>query len=255
MRLPAFTPDQKRQTLIFIPFFFTFANAALGLLSILNALDAEFVTAAYCILLAAFMDSLDGRLARAFGITSSLGMELDSLCDAISFCLAPAVLLYSFSLHEFGILGICVLVLYLCAGLFRLARFNSTDQNQDGSYFFGLPTPMAAFVVTSLVIYHDWLSESYLYFVLKKYWLIGLIGVLAILMVSSILFPSFKKPKRAHITLYLKSIPLALICALAALRGVPIPGTLLMMYLVVSLIAAFGRAYRRYAARTKKQIS
>lgn len=244
------TPEQRTKTLQAIPFFFTFANAALGLLSIFRALDADYLTAAYCILLAAFMDSCDGRIARTLGIASTLGMELDSLCDAISFCLAPAVLLYSFSVHDFGILGICVLTLYLCAGLFRLARFNAT-QDESPNYFLGLPTPMAAFVVISLVIYNDWLSTSALHFLLNKYWLVTLVTTLALLMISSIVFPSFKKPKRPSKSMYIKSIPLALMCGLAVVQGYPLWGTLLMLYLVLSLGAALLRAYKRYQLKRR----
>lgn len=242
------TPDQKKNTLRALPFFFTFANAALGLLSILQALEASYVTAAYCILLAAFMDSCDGRIARALGLTSTIGMELDSLCDAISFCLAPAVLLYSFSLHEFGMLGLAAVTLYLCAGLFRLARFNTMSDCYQG-FFLGLPTPIAAFVLICLVLYNDWLSESVIRIVLNKYLLVAIIISLAVLMVSSILFPSFKTAPRDRKALYLKSIPLALIAGIAVCKGYPILGTLLLLYLASSLGSAFIRAYRRYQTR------
>jgi CDP-diacylglycerol--serine O-phosphatidyltransferase len=244
--------QKSKQSLIAIPFFFTFANAALGLLSILQALDAEYVTAAYCILLAAFMDSFDGRVARALGLTSSLGMELDSLCDAISFCLAPAVLLYSFSLHEFGILGTCAVILYLCAGLFRLARFNVTSSNTPG-YFLGLPTPMAAFVLICLVIYNDWISNSTIHFILNKYWLVSIIIACAILMVSSILFPSFKQAPRQKKKLFIKSIPLAMITCLAVFKGYPLVATMLLVYLISSIGGAFKRAYQRYQIRHNNQ--
>ena len=92
-----------KQNLFIVPFLFTFANAVFGLLSVIKTLECEFVTASYCIILAALMDFFDGKLARAFNSTSCLGMELDSLCDAISFCFAPAILLYSWYFHNFGV--------------------------------------------------------------------------------------------------------------------------------------------------------
>lgn len=184
----------KKNTLIAIPFFFTFANAILGLLSVVKALDAEFITAAYCILLAIFMDTLDGRLARAFGSTSVLGMELDSLCDAISFCLAPVVLLYSWEMQDFGTLGFVVLAIYLCAGLFRLAKFN-INSGSTGNWFLGLPTPVAAFLLSAFVITQEWIEGSFINFIFKKNILFGLLLLISFLMISKVKFPAFKQHK------------------------------------------------------------
>ena len=183
-----------KKSLFVIPFFFTFANAVLGLLSVCKALDSEFIAAAYCILLAAFLDGLDGRLARAFGSTSILGMELDSLSDAISFCLAPVVLLYSWEVQDFGTIGFIVLAIYLCSGLFRLAKFNTISTMQTNN-FMGLPTPVAAFFLTCLVLYHEWIQESLAHFLLGKNVLIGLVIFMSFLMISTISFPSFKHNK------------------------------------------------------------
>src|SRR5262245_44761503 len=107
MRLISFEnmhPSSKKKLFI-IPFLFTFGNALCGFMSVIKTLDEEFMLAAFFILLAALMDLCDGRLARWFGSTSVLGMELDSLCDAISFCFAPAILLYSWSLYHLDYAG------------------------------------------------------------------------------------------------------------------------------------------------------
>lgn len=188
----------SKKTLHVIPFFFTFANALLGLLSVVKAIDDQFIVAVYCILLAAFMDTLDGRLARAFDSTSGLGTELDSLCDAISFCIAPVILLYSWGVQDFGIIGLAVLGLYLCAGLFRLARFNVIQQDgsqPSSSFFLGLPTPMAAFFLLSFVLYRDWFEYCSVYFLFERGFFSLIILFVALLMVSTIPFPSFKKYK------------------------------------------------------------
>ena len=184
----------KKNTLFAIPFFFTFANAILGLLSVVKALDSEFITAAYCILLAIFMDTLDGRLARAFGSTSVLGMELDSLCDAISFCLAPVVLLYSWEVQDFGMFGFIVLAIYLCAGLFRLAKFN-INSSKNGNWFLGLPTPVSAFLLSSFVLTQNWVEDSFINFLFKKNVLFALLLLISFLMISKIKFPAFKQHK------------------------------------------------------------
>lgn len=182
------------KSLYLIPFFFTFANAMLGVLAVFKAIDSEFIAAAYCILLAAFCDALDGRLARKFNTTTMLGMELDSLCDAISFCVAPVVLLYSWEVQDFGFLGLIGLMIYLCAGLFRLARFNViTENNKISNSFLGLPTPVAAFFIICLVLCKDSIPLVLSDFILCKNVLVALVILISFLMISNIQFPSFKQ--------------------------------------------------------------
>ena len=157
--------ESGKRKLFVIPYLFTFGNAFFGFLAVIKTFDHEFVTAAYCIMAAALMDMFDGRLARAFDSASYLGIELDSLSDAVSFCFAPVVLLYSAYLDETGAWGIAALTAYLCAGLLRLAKFNLvTSQKGISSYFSGLPTPVAAFFSVQFVISYEWLSDSYLHF-------------------------------------------------------------------------------------------
>src|SRR4029077_1820506 len=87
--------ERYRKRLSPVPFFFTFANATLGFLAVIKALEGDATSSVYCILAAACMDVFDGRLARALGTTSTLGVELDSLVDGVSFCFAPAVIFYT----------------------------------------------------------------------------------------------------------------------------------------------------------------
>lgn len=212
--------NKIKNSLIVVPFFFTFANAVLGMLAVVKALDSQFIVAAYCILLAAFMDSLDGRLARAFGATSVIGMELDSLCDAISFCLAPVVLLYCWEAQDFGTVGFLVLAIYLCAGLFRLAKFNITCTTKQSNCFLGLPTPIAAFFVTSLVLYGEWLEAKLPEALMHKNVIFTLIIFISFLMVSRIPFPSFKKRKFKEVSFIL--LILAIFGTLCFVKGYPI---------------------------------
>ncbi len=175
-----------KETLFIIPYFFTLANACFGFLSIISAFDKQFSLAAYCIMLAALMDLCDGRLARAFGSTSSIGMELDSLCDAVSFCLAPALLLYVWKINNISYFGITSLIVYLCAGLLRLARFNVLATTNKKENFVGLPTPLAAIFIAQLVLHFDLSSLSFLW---------SMIIGFSLLMVSNVTFLSFKKSK------------------------------------------------------------
>lgn len=183
-----------KNKLFLIPFFFTFANALCGFLSVIKALEGEYAIAALCIIAAAVMDLCDGRLARMFNSVSVLGMELDSLCDAISFCFAPAILLYSWSLHNLEYGGIAVLGLYLCSGLFRLARFNTNAHMQVIS-FIGLPTTLAAFFFANVVLYQDWIASSVIHSVLRPDRIAFMVTIISLLMISTIRFPSVKAIK------------------------------------------------------------
>jgi CDP-diacylglycerol--serine O-phosphatidyltransferase len=170
-----------------IPFFCTFSNAALGFASVLYALDDYYTSAAICLLLACFMDACDGRLARALGAESMLGEELDSLCDAISFCFAPAVLLFSWLFHQASPLFLIVLLAYLLSGLYRLAKFNIMENKQD--YFIGLPTPIAAGIVAQMILYQQWFNFLFLQNVI---FVAAVVLLIAYLMIAPIKIPSFK---------------------------------------------------------------
>ncbi|MFC1841930.1 CDP-alcohol phosphatidyltransferase family protein [Candidatus Dependentiae bacterium] len=197
--LKMFTLDKLRkkgkQKLFVIPYFFTFANAVFGLLSVIKTLEGDFVGAAYCIMFAGLMDLFDGKLARAFGSTSYLGMELDSLCDAVSFCFAPAILLYSWYFHNLGLIGLFVLSLYLCCGLLRLAKFNisSANKSKNINYFVGLTTTVSAFLIAQMVIHFQWISQNLLLFLKYPVGIALFVTAIAMLMVSPIPFLSFKK--------------------------------------------------------------
>lgn len=240
---------------VIIPFLFTFANAFFGFLSITKTLQGDFVAGAWLILLAGVMDGLDGRAARYFGTQGELGGELDSLCDAISFCLAPAVLLYSWYLHDFGNAGFFSLVvgLYVCAGLFRLARFNSGTY-EESLFFFGLPTTIAALFLALLIVYHEWFyTQTALQFVFSKTCLVGIMASFAFLMISSIRFPSFKKhsfSRKLPVT-YVKLALLVAVAVWCVMYGYPFFLIIITAYIGGSLLRMpFVRA--RTAWRNKK---
>lgn len=217
--------------LFMIPFLFTFLNAFFGLLAVVNTLDENYILAAYCILLAACMDFCDGRLARAFGSCSGLGMELDSLCDAVSFCFAPAILLYAWRLHEYGILGLLVVTGYLCAGLFRLAKFNSMQMNQM-PYFLGLPTTFAAFFIANLVLAYGWVAQSPLYMIVSYKGLIAVIVSLAFLMPCTLRFSSFKRYNLNRAMGKSVMAITGLACLVCLLAGYPVLFLIALAYIV-----------------------
>ena len=126
----------------------TLINLLFGSLSLVSTLDENYLAAGFFILLAMVMDGLDGRLARRLGIISEMGKELDSLCDLVSFGVAPAILLYSQVLQPFPfMLGLIAAVLYIMCGAFRLARFNVLNIKD---YFVGIPITLAGAALATI---------------------------------------------------------------------------------------------------------
>ena len=128
-------------------------NLFLGFLAILNVQAGNYNLACYFILIAGLLDSMDGKIARAFGITTDFGMEIDSLADMVSFCLAPSVMVYH--LYTYGLPGISgeiIATAPMICGAIRLARFN-VDSSGPSSIFVGLPTPVAALSIAALVLF------------------------------------------------------------------------------------------------------
>ena len=173
-----------------VPTLLTLANACCGFVAILFALQDKIGAAAFFILAAAFFDMLDGRVARLLRLTSYFGAELDSLADAISFCCAPAFLVWSMQDAAIDVLHVLPSLLFLCAGIYRLARFN-TQPSGSGDFFIGLPTPLASLMITSLIITFE--TSSTPLSVYYKLWLEVSAIILGLLMVSSFRFPSFKR--------------------------------------------------------------
>jgi len=237
--LKAVTPVEKkryRKSLYLIPYIFTFANALCGFLSIIAALEGRFIVSALYIGLAACMDACDGRLARAFGSTSYLGAELDGLCDAISFCSAPPLLLYCFFQNSLNIFGLMALGLYLCTGLFRLAKFN-TAPSQPNNYFLGLSTPVSAFFLASFIVYNDWIKVHQCEWLLSPLMLTLVVMLLSLLMISSIPFPSFKNHPLSPVYCYTYLAPMVFIFFICLIYKLPVILLVLLTYISSSIAA------------------
>jgi CDP-diacylglycerol---serine O-phosphatidyltransferase len=224
-----------KKSLSIIPYFFTFANALFGFLSVIAALKGNFVLAASYIGLAACMDACDGRLARAFGSASYLGAELDGLCDAVSFCCAPPILLYCFYQDIMGMVGLIILSSYLCAGLFRLAKFNTTPSPYNG-YFSGLSTPVSAFFLASLIVYYDWIKFHNMSWLLHPTSIFILVIILSLLMLSTIPFPSFKNYKLCLSSCYIYLVPVFCLLLICWKYHLPTIFLAISLYIVSSLL-------------------
>lgn len=134
-----------------LPNLLTTAALFSGFYSVIAAMKGLFDIAAIAIFIAMIADMLDGRVARMTNTQSAFGAEYDSLSDMLAFGIAPALLVYSWSLANLGKLGWLVAFLYTAATALRLARFNTQVSDQDKRYFQGLPSPAAAAVVTSMI--------------------------------------------------------------------------------------------------------
>ncbi len=142
-----------RITRSIVPNFFTLANLFCGFSAIVLFSRSDYTNGALLILLAAVFDMLDGVMARLTKSASELGVELDSLCDAVSFGVAPSFLLYQVHYHSFQNYGILIAAFPAMAGVYRLARFNAQLTTlEDKLYFRGMPIPSGALVIVSFVV-------------------------------------------------------------------------------------------------------
>ena len=129
-------------------------NLFLGFLAIINVMSGHYFIACYFILAAGAFDSVDGKIARLMGIPTNFGKEIDSLADMVSFCLAPSILVYSLYTQNMpGITGEIIASSPLIIGAIRLARFNIENDDELPTDFTGLPTPMNALSIASLVLF------------------------------------------------------------------------------------------------------
>ena len=166
-----------------------------GFYSIISSINGDFTIAAISILIAMFWDTLDGRVARLTNTQSAFGAEYDSLADLVSFGLAPALLVYQWTLYELGRFGWLAAFVYLACAALRLARFNTQVGIADKRYFQGLPSPAAAGVIASMIWLKIWTFASFDSDVISLgYYLgAGITILCGLLMVSNIRYYSFKE--------------------------------------------------------------
>ena len=155
------TPRKRRRlrpTMVVLPNGFTLANLFFGVFAIVTAARGDFSKAGLYVVLGGVCDVLDGRVARATNTGSRFGAELDSLVDAISFGLAPAMIMYFAVLNEQKWDWIFCFLFTMCA-VIRLARFNVEQAGHGKTNFNGLPTPAAGMTLAT----YWWFSQTPLY--------------------------------------------------------------------------------------------
>ncbi len=188
-----------RRVVVLMPNGFTLFNLFCGIYAIILAMRNELALAPAFIVLGGIADTLDGRIARATGTGSRFGEELDSLVDAISFGLAPALIVY-LGLPQRGTLEWLLVFIFTSCAVMRLARFNVEQAGRKKTHFHGLPSPAAGLTLAT----YFWFAQTDLYnqtiilFTDSKTLAVlpwptimrGLMAVLAALMISDVPYPT-----------------------------------------------------------------
>lgn len=180
--------EHRRQGIFLLPSLFTTGNLFCGFLALILASQMRFAEAAAAIFVAMVLDLLDGKVARLTKTTTQFGVEFDSLADVVSFCVAPAFLLYVMVLRDLGRAAWLGALLYVICGALRLARFNVQVGVADRRYFVGLSTPAAAGLVCAAALLIDGAE-------LARWQGFGIgagLYLVALLMVSTFRYYSFK---------------------------------------------------------------
>ena len=265
--LPPSEGPRFRKAIFLLPNLFTASNLILGMLAMMLAFSdalAErvtepmhtlpFVWSGRLILIAIFMDMMDGRVARATGATSRFGMEFDSMADLVSFGMAPAILLYLSVLRFIPFWGVSIAVFYVVCAAVRLARFNVQAAVEEKDRFMGLPSPAAAGLLASYVLVSRWEGWSVKgpivgrimgwynqnVGMVESIFVPALVLLVAALMVSNISYPSMKKMNREKI----KPITLAVVAWILFMMVKYAEFTffiLLILYMFWNLLAALLR--------------
>jgi len=197
----------SKNSRVILPNILTLVGVCIGLSSIKFAFDGKFELSIIAVIVAGIIDGLDGRIARLIKGTSKVGKELDSLTDVISFGVAPAFIMYFWSLSEIGRLGWLISLIYVICVALRLARFNVNSEGESSwkdNFFEGIPSPAGGILVLMPLIYS--FSEIQFFNINNKIIVPILFIVISILLISKIPTYSLKKivvPRSATIFLLL----------------------------------------------------
>ncbi|WP_180175756.1 CDP-diacylglycerol--serine O-phosphatidyltransferase [Acinetobacter sp. YH12025] len=221
----------KRRGIYLWPNLITTAALLSGFYSIIASMNGEFQQAIYAIFLAALFDGLDGRVARAIGAQSPFGEQFDSLSDLLAFGVAPAILMYSWSLNDLGRIGLAACFVYTACAAFRLARFNVQIGVVDKRYFIGVASPLAAVMIISLV----WVGMDIpAVFDLRETGIqifnVVVIIAVGLLMISNVKYYSFKTVDRRRVPFAV--LPIIVFVLAAVTYNIP------MGILIISVIYA-----------------
>ena len=243
----------RRRGIYVLPNAITLAALFSGFYGIVMAMNGRFEVACIAILIAAVLDSLDGRVARMTNSQSAFGEQMDSLCDMVSFGAAPALIIYIWGLKDLGKAGWIPAFVYVAGAALRLARFNVNIGVVDKRFFQGLPSPAAAALVMSLIWVMD---DAGFRGVTKIDWLawtaFGVTLYAGLSMVTNAPFYSFKVVGGK------RTVPFAVIVAIAlgiAIINVDPPIVLFVLFCAYGLSGYVVYAWRKFKGRPVSVIS
>lgn len=246
----AYQINKMKRGIFILPSLLTLTSIFFSFYGIVLAIQAQFMLAAALILVAGFFDGVDGKVARLTKTTTRFGLELDSLADAISFGVAPALLVYMWALSPYGRIGWVTAFVFVACGALRLARFNVQSGNIDPKRFVGLPIPAAAAMLATVVLFfHKVKLDPNDY----RFPLLVLTYALAFLMVSAVKFHAFKDLTLAKQKPFSSTVAFVLLLALIAASPFVVPFFLCAAYVVsgpVLTLVLYVRNRRRLKEKT-----
>jgi CDP-diacylglycerol--serine O-phosphatidyltransferase len=226
-----------------IPNLFTLANLFCGFSAIIRYAENDYIKGTMLLFAAALFDMLDGVMARLTKSASELGVELDSLCDAVSFGIAPSFLLYQVYYRFHPTTGILLASLPAMAGVYRLARFNAQITSlEDKEYFRGMPIPAGAMMILSYVMFvlnvGKGSIDPQLPFGDIDAWTIGVTIVVSLAMVSTIRYENLPRPSRRS----MKSHPILFVAGVTGtVLAIITEGQSLFPFLALYVVVGFVR--------------
>lgn len=237
-----------RKGIYILPNSLTMCGMFAGFYAILAALKGAYIHAAWAIMVAMVFDGLDGWIARLTHSTTRFGIELDSLSDLVAFGVAPAVMLYKWSLMQFDRIGWAAAFLFVACGALRLARYNVQMGSTEKKSFTGMPIPGAASIVAATVIFYNemgWPAERCIFILFLTF-------VLSFLMVSTLRFHGakeldFKKRKPFWIL-----VAIAMVLAVFVMHPEIALFVFAMLYLCVGIIENTYLFYRKFKMAEEK---
>lgn len=217
-------PKKPARGIYLLPNMLTTISMFLGFLAMVWAANGRYEGAGLAIVVSAFMDGLDGKVARLTNTASEFGVQYDSLADLVAFGLAPAFLLWHWQLSHLGRVGVAAAFIYTACGALRLARFNVGATTTSKRFFIGLPIPAGGCTVVTFVFCAALLPQGMA--VALPYAALLTAVCTGLLMVSRVRYFSFKEYDilRAHPIRSMVSF-------------------LFLLALIVSLPRVFGFAY------------
>ncbi|MEH6470281.1 MAG: CDP-diacylglycerol--serine O-phosphatidyltransferase [Halopseudomonas sp.] len=182
-------PKARSRGIYLLPNLFTSAALFSGFYAIIAGMNGSFEKAAIAIFVSMVLDGLDGRVARMTNTQSEFGAQYDSLADMVSFGVAPALVAFTWALHDVGKIGWCAAFIFVAGAALRLARFNTQIGSVDKRFFIGLASPAAAGIVAGMVWVGTQFEIDAEHYALVIALVVALSGVL---MVSNFYYHSFK---------------------------------------------------------------